>query len=251
MESKWKNKKVLVIGDSITADGRWQAEFARLTGAEVLTHAYGGIGLIDMVMGLGASETEDMKYDPYTGCNGNFKPLTVEEVGCADLIILLGAYNERHMEYGVRGDMYPRQNTLRGKFAFVIERLYALMAESGNIDCHIMLVSPHCIGKYDWVDRDGYEDFPRGSGRSLETMSEVIRDIARSFNLPFCDAWATSGINRYTWKYYSNSPTAKNPDYDPAKKYDAPYPMFADQAHMNSLGYARLGQCIASAAELA
>ena len=114
MESKWKNKKVLVIGDSITADGRWQAEVARLTGAEISTHAYGGIGLIDMVMGLGASENEDMKYDPYTGCNGNFKPLTVDEVGCADLIILLGAYNERHMEYGVRGDMYPRQNTLRG-----------------------------------------------------------------------------------------------------------------------------------------
>ena len=28
---KWKNKNVLAIGDSITSDGRWQAEFARLT----------------------------------------------------------------------------------------------------------------------------------------------------------------------------------------------------------------------------
>ena len=42
-----------------------------------------------------------------------------------------------------------------------------------------------------------------------------------------------------------------NPDYDPEKEYGAPYPMYADQAHLNSLGYARLGQCIAAAAELA
>lgn len=97
MESKWAGKKVLAIGDSITSDGRWQAEFSRITGAEITTHAYGGIGLIDMVIGLGASENEDMKYDPYTGCNGNFHPLSAEEVGSADLIILLGAYNERHM----------------------------------------------------------------------------------------------------------------------------------------------------------
>lgn len=251
MESKWTGKKVLAIGDSITSDGRWQTEFSRITGAEVITHAYGGIGLIDMVMGLGASENEDMKYDPYTGCNGNFHPLSAEEVGSADLIILLGAYNERHMEYGERGDMYPKNNTLRGKFAFVIEHLYALMKQTDNMDCHIMLCAPHCVGKYDWVDRNGYEDFPRGSGRSLETMSRLICDIARSYNLPFCDTWAHSGINRFTWDFYANSPTAINPDYDPEKEYGAPYPMYADQAHLNSLGYARLGQCIAAAAELA
>ena len=114
-----------------------------------------------------------------------------------------------------------------------------------------MLCAPHCVGKYDWVDRNGYEDFPRGSGRSLETMSRLICDIARSYNLPFCDTWAHSGINRFTWDFYANSPTAINPDYDPEKEYGAPYPMYADQAHLNSLGYARLGQCIAAAAELA
>ncbi|MBR5632633.1 MAG: hypothetical protein IKW68_01520, partial [Clostridia bacterium] len=139
MSSKWAGKNVLVIGDSIVADGRWQAEMGRITGANVRTHAYGGIGLIDMIEGLGASQN-NMKYDPYTGCNGKFGPLELDDVAWADLIILGGPYNERHMEYGERGDMYPENDTLRGKMAYVIDRLYGMMEECGNYGCHIMLV---------------------------------------------------------------------------------------------------------------
>lgn len=249
--SKWKEKHVLCIGDSITSDGRWQKKFSEITGAEVKTHAYGGIGLVDMFMGLGASETPDVKYDPKTGCSGAFHPLSEDEVKWADLIIILAPYNERHAEYGKRGDMFPKDDTLYGKFDFVLEHLFGMMKKTENITCHIMLAAPHCVGRYDWVDRDGYEDFPRGSGRSLETMSEVIEDIAAYFNLPFCNTWKTSGINRFTWDCFANSPTAIRPDYDPSKKYDAPYPQYADQAHLNDLGYARLGECLASWAELA
>lgn len=251
MNSKWQGKNVLAIGDSITADGRWQQEFARITGCNIKTHAYGGVGLIDMIEGLGASQTRDIKYDPYTGANGNFGPLTSDLVKWADLIIILGAYNERDIEYGERGDMYPEKETLRGKYSYVIEKIYKLMAETDNMGCHIMIVTPHCTGKYDWIDRDGYEDFPRGSGRSLETMSDEIKKLAGEYNLPCCDAWKNSGINRFTWNYYANSPSAIREDYDPQKTYEAPYPMYADQAHLNALGYARLGGCIASFAELA
>jgi len=119
---KWKNKNVLAIGDSITSDGRWQAEFARLTGCNIKTHAHGGIGIIDMTEGKEVADSPDFKYDPFTGTNGSFGPLSVEEVKGVDLIIFLGAYNERHMEYGERGDMFPENNTLRGKFAFRLSR---------------------------------------------------------------------------------------------------------------------------------
>ncbi len=250
--SKWQNKNVLVMGDSITSDGRWQKEFARRTGANIKTHAYGGIGLIDMIDGLGAYDAligGDMQYDPFTGCTGPFKPLSYEEVEWADLIIILGAYNERHMEYGERGDMFPHQNTLRGKYAYVIEHLYAMLDKVDNLDCRVMIAAPHCPGKYDWIDSDGYEDFPKGSGRSLETMADLIKTIAGEYNLPCCDLWHTSGIGKFTWKIYANSPVAINPDYDPSKEYVAPYPQYADQAHMNDRGYARLGSCIAAFAE--
>ena len=250
--SKWNMKNVLVLGDSITSDGRWQAEFARITGATVKTHAYGGIGLIDMIDGLGAYDAlvgGDLQYDPYTGCDGPFKPLHPDELRSTDLIIVLGAYNERHMEYGCRGDLFPSQNTLRGKFAYVIEKLYKMLDIAGNLKCRILFCTPHCVGKYDWIDSDGYEDFPHGSGRSLETMAEVIKAICGEYNLPCCDLWHTSGIGRFTWKIYANSPAALNPDYDSEKTYTAPYPQYADQAHLNALGYARLGACIAAFAE--
>ena len=49
----------------------------------------------------------------------------------------------------------------------------------------------------------------------------------------------------------TSSPTAIKEDYDPSKEYIAPYPQYADQAHLNAAGYARIGECIAAAAELA
>lgn len=250
--SKWNGKNVLTLGDSITADGRWQKEFVRQTGANIKNHAYGGIGLIDMIDGLGAAEriiADGAKYDPKTCCEGPFTALCDEEVAWADLIIILGAYNERHMEYGEKGDIYPENNTLRGKFKYVIDRIYAMLEANNNLDCRIMLVTPHCTGKYDWIDADGYMEWPEGSGRSLETMAELVKTIAGEYNLPCCDAWHTSGIGRFTWKIYACNSNAVNPDYDPSKKYDAPYPWNADQAHMNDMGYARLGSCIAGAAE--
>ncbi len=242
---KWKNKNVLAIGDSITSDGRWQEEFARIIGCNIETHAYGGIGIIDMIEGLGTANSPDFKYDPFTGRNGNFTPLCAGDVKDKELIIFLGAYNERHMEYGCAGDMFPLNNTLRGKFAYVIKRLRELLSEAGNDNCHIMLVAPHCVGKYDWVDRDGYEDFPRGSGRSLETMSYLIKETAEENGLYFCDAWHESGIGKDNWCIYANSPSVLKEDYDPSAEYTAPYPQYADQAHLNALGYKKLGECIA------
>ena len=247
--SKWYGKKVLDIGDSITSDGRWQKEFAHLTGCEISTHARGGIGIIDMVEGLGVADSHGMEYDPTTGVNGEFRPLSEEDVSNKDLIIFLGAYNERHMEYGVRGDMWPQNDTLRGKFAHVIEKIFALLDKTNNLSCRVMLVTPHCVGKYDWVDADGYGEFPAGSGRSLETMARLITEISGEYNLPCCDAWHTSGINRFTWKIFAASSDEIRPDYDPEKTYTAPYPQYADQAHMNDAGYARLGSCIAAFAE--
>lgn len=249
--SKWAGKNVLVIGDSITADGRWQKRFAEITGCNVRTHAYGGIGIIEIIEGTGPSGNQIVRYDPVTCTGGDFGPLTAEAIGWADLVILLMAYNERHMEYGNRGDMFPQNNTLRGKYAYALEKIYSFIEESGNYNCHIMMVTPHCIGRYDWIAADGYEEFPEGSGRSLETMANLIREIAGEYSIPCYDAWHNSGINRYTWKYYANSPTELRPDYDPEKEYIAPYPQYADQAHLNDAGYRRLGECIAAYAELA
>ena len=239
-----KGKRALAIGDCITSDGRWQREFERITGCAVATHARGGVGIIDMAFGLGAADSGDMSYDPTTGAEYPLPPLEAADFECVDLVIFFGGYNERHMEYGTLGDIYPADDTLFGKFNAVMGRIGKLMRDAG-CRCPVLLISPHCVGKYDWVDADGTEEFPKGSGRSLETMSEVVRQTAKKYGCYFYDAYHESGIGPENWCRYANSPTALRADYDPEKDYSAPYPMYSDQAHLNADGYALLGGKIA------
>lgn len=248
-KSKWEGKKVLTIGDSITADGRWQKEFEALTGCEISKHAKGGIGVIDMVDGYGAYAMHLENYDAALWPRSELEALSVADVADKDLIIFFGGYNIREIEYGEKGDMWPENRTLRGQMAYVVEKIFALLETAGNLTCRVMLVAPHCVGKYDWIDADGYGDWPAGSGRSLETMAELIKTIAGEYNIPCYDAFHNSGINRFTWKVFAHSPVVMSPDYDPEKEYTAPYPQNADQAHLNDAGNVRLGACIAAFAE--
>ena len=101
-----------------------------MTGATVVTHARGGVGIIDMVFGLGAAESESMKYDPYTGANRELPPLAAEDLRGVDLVIFYGGYNERHMEYGCEDDVYPECDTLYGKFNAVMTRIVLLIGEA-------------------------------------------------------------------------------------------------------------------------
>ena len=243
---KTERSGVLAIGDSITSDGRWQREFSRITGRKVITHARGGVGIIDMVFGLGAAASEDMTYDPHTGVNGELPPLSVSDVSECGLIIFFGGYNERHMEYGEISDVYPEKNTMFGKLNAAIGKIMSLLEEAGNSQCKVVLVSPHCVGRYDWVDADGTEEFPAGSGRTLETMSGVISETAQKYSLLFFDAYHLSGIGRENWNVYAASPSSMAENYDPGREYEAPYPWNADQAHLNSEGYALLGGAIAN-----
>ena len=245
MEKPLTGKNVLAIGDSLTSDGRWQKEFERVTGASVMTHARGGVGIIDMVFGLGASDSKDMRYDPYTGANRELPPLEARDFEGRDAVIFYGGYNERHMEYGTIDDVYPRDDTLYGKFNTVMTKIYSLLREAKNGSCRVYMIAPHCVGRYDWVDADGTEEFPKGSGRTLGTMAEVVGNIAEKYGAAFFDAYHLSGIGPDNWNIYANSPVALRPDYDPEKKYEAPYPMYADQAHLNGEGYAKMGRAIA------
>lgn len=243
---KLNGRNVLCIGDSITSAGKWQKALARDLGCKIDTHANGGIGLIEMVDGQFGAGDADVAYDPTTGVNGILGRLTVERVSRADLIILCGPYNERHAKYGEAGDAYPEKDTLWAKLSYVIERIFELLAAADNLKCRVALVTPHCVGCYDWIPVDGYSEYPEGSSQTLETMAQKICEIAKSYNLPCYDAWHESGIGRLTWARFCHSAVPMNDAYDPEKTYDAPFPMFADQVHLNDDGYDRLGSCIAS-----
>ena len=279
MVSKWKDKKVLVIGDSITAAGQWQRKIQTELGMQVKTHAKGGVGIIAMVdgdKGLGGD------YDNETNASGTLYPLNTDDVGDKDLIVVLPAYNERGRSEGVIGDCYDPNSkegmTITGMMQYLINRIYEELIKANNLNCKILIATPHCAGAYNYNYIDGYGEYPSGSGQTMETLSNTIEKVCNYNNLPVCDLWHNSGINRFTWTIYGANPNAINDNYTmyqldssgnvigtspmrytKGQSYyqwrngvvvleeytgSAPYPFMGDQLHCSDAGYARIGECI-------
>lgn len=275
----WKNKKVLAIGDSITAAQKWQKKLNEMLEMNVYTHAKGGVGTVAMVdgdKGLGGD------YDNETSASGTLKPLSVDDVKDKDLIVVLPAYNDRGKADGTVGDCYnpsgSGQNTIAGVVQYTINRIYEELTNAGNLKCKILYATPHCAGRYPYIDADGYDEYPSGTGRTMETLANTIVAVCNHNNIPVCDLWHNSGINKNTWNVFGSNSNPVNSQYSPYKlkstgepentqriRYtkgtsyyqvrngevkleeytgSAPYPYNADQLHCSEEGYARLGECI-------
>ena len=281
-QNRWNGKNVLVIGDSITAAQKWQKKLNEMLGMNVTTHAKGGVGTISMVdgdKGLGGD------YDNETSASGVLKPLSVDDVKDKSLIVVLPAYNDRGKEDGRIGDCYKTdgsgQLTIAGIIQYTINRIYDTLTRANNLTCKVLYATPHCPGRYPYIDADGYEEYPVGSGRTMETLANTIVAVGNHNNIPVCDLWHSSGSNKYTWNVFGASSNPVNEQYSPyeldstgtpvnttriryqkGKAYyqkrdgqvvletytgSAPFPYNGDQLHCSPNGYARLGECIVGA----
>ena len=279
IKNTWKGQNVLVIGDSITAAKKWQKKLSELLEMQVTTHAKGGVSAIAMVdgdKGLGGD------YDNETSASGVLKPLSTDDVKGKSLIVVLPCYNDRGKPDGKVGDCYATdgtgQKTIAGLVQYTINRIYETLKEAGNLKCKILYVTPHCAGKYPYIDVDGYGEYPEGSGYSMKTIASTITAVCNYNNIPVCNLWSESGIGKFTWNVFESSSTAVNSQYSPyeldssgnpvnttrikyvkGKSYyqirdgivvleeytgSAPYPYNADQLHCNDEGYGRIGECI-------
>jgi hypothetical protein len=230
LKGKWYGKNVLCIGDSLTAAGIWQQKLNTMLGMTVTTHALGGAGLIEMV-------------DGGTNSNGTLAPLTSSDVANKDLIIVYGGYNNRGIADGIIGDIYPTNNTIAGLLQYVINKIYNLLTTAGNLKCKIAIVTPHCAGKYQFINADGYTEYATGTGRTMKTLAKIMEQVSNHNSLCCYNAWEKSGINKFTWNIYSASPSA----YDASGSQGGTYPNNYDQLHLNSsVGYPYLGERIAA-----
>ncbi len=266
--TKYTGKRVLVMGDSLTKAGRWQLKLSELLGFEVSTQARGGSGFIPIVDG-----------DPegFVHIEPPMHRLGVDDVKDLDLIIYFAGYNCREMPYGEDGDLYPAKNTVRGCIQYVINRIYEELTAADNLSCRLLFVTPHCHGLYSWRDWDGYEEKPE-TGMSTRRLGETIADVCRKNNIPVCDLWSESGINRYNWCVFGREPFTEREEYTKYEldengnvigtellKYEkgktyiqirdgkptpelysmgTPMPYIADQLHCSNAGYDRIGECI-------
>lgn len=233
--NNWNGAEVLAIGDSLTSAKKWQLKTTELLGCNIITHAKGGKGYIDLIDG---ENGQDGDYDNETDVSGVLRPLSVDDVIGKKLIIVYAGYNERHMSYGEIGDVYPTNNTLAGKVQYVINSIYSLLEQADNLTCKLLFITPHCVGAYGYVNIDGYGEYPLGTGRTLEGISNIIKKVAEYNNIEVLDLWHNSGIGKFTWDIYC----AKTP-----ASATAPYPDNVDLVHLNaSVGYPHLGTLIAN-----
>jgi hypothetical protein len=149
---------------------------------------------------------------------------------------------ERERAYGVYGDVYPTQDTVYGRVQYVINKIYTLLQQANNLTCKLLFVTPHCVGKYNYIDVDGYGEYPTGTGRTLELMVGHIKTCANKNNIRALDLWHDSGIGKNTWNIYTKSTTAT---ITPPGGSTAPYPANGNQVLLNDAGYKLVGEMIA------
>lgn len=203
-----RRKRLLAIGDSITAAGLWQPKAAETLGWDVRTHARGGIGILKMVDG--DSGKAPPGYDPDRFDASRIHALDVRDVSDVDAVLLLGFYNERRRAVQNRGDvtdLYPAQTTFCGVLNYAVARVREELKKAGNGACRIMLATPHRYGKYPWSDLTSEDDG--------EAVAEAIEAVAARNGIPCLDVMNQCGIGPSNWSVYQSSPVPANPDYLP------------------------------------
>lgn len=229
----WIGKNVLFMGDSLTAARKYQKTIADKLGINVHNHCLGGAGIIQIVDG---------------NTTGTISAITADMVRDMDLIVFYAGYNNRGLSCGKVGDCYipgdGGQNTIAGYMQYAIDRIYQCLVEADNLTCKILIVTVDCAGKYEYIDADGYTEYPANSGQTMETLANIQKAVAEYNSLACCDLWHTSGINRNTWTIFGANPNAyvENPG-----ESSAPYPHNGDQLHKSDAGYNRIGEVICGA----
>ncbi len=224
--SKWEGKNILFIGDQLVADKIYPEYVGAMLGANVQYHCLSSANIITLIKGTGKSKTK------YTGKN-ELAPLSVFDVKHMDLVIIHCGYNNRKTSLGKLGEQYDEkkkaqrsQNSIAGSMQYAISRTKQLLKLVLNADCPIMVVTVDCVGKSKSIDATGYDEYPAGSGHTLEDLVKMQIAVATHNNAKCCDLYHESGINRDTWSIYSKSNDPKS--IDQVKKNKAGYMNIAE-----------------------
>lgn len=202
----WKEKKVLCLGDSLTRAGIWYRRLEENLGCAVTAHCGGGLKMREIIDGGESAE-------------GWLDPVSPELFKDKDLVIFFAGYNDREKGSAAQ---------IRDALGYCIDRIFQELDKAENLSCRLLLVTPHCVGRYAYIREDGYEEYPPGSGMTLRKFAKVMEETARDYSVPVCNLWEKSGICRYTWKVFAAAPGS-------------------DEVHCSEKGYERIGDVISGA----
>ena len=208
--NKYKGKRLLAIGDSITAQNYWQKRVGELLGMSVRNHCKGGIGILQMVDGYESGDAPS-GYDPDNFGIDKIYKLNTKDVENVDVIIIMGFYNERKLATstpGIKTDMYPTNDTFIGRLNYAIKRIFEELQKANNNNCRVVVCSPHKYGKYPYIDKTANED-----GEDIYNAIKISSDYN---SVPCIDLMHNGGINQYNWNLCQKSNSAINSNYIPA-----------------------------------
>ena len=208
--SKYKGKRLLAIGDSVTDQNFWQKRVGELLGMSVRNHCKGGIGILQMVDGDESGDAPS-GYDPDNFGTDKIYKLNTKDVDNVDVIIIMGFYNERKLATstpGIKTDMYPTNDTFIGRLNYAIKRIFEELQKANNNNCRVVVCSPHKYGKYPYIDKTANED-----GEDIYNAIKISSDYN---SVPCIDLMHNGGINQYNWNLCQKSNSAINSNYIPA-----------------------------------
>ena len=282
--SKWEGKNILFIGDQLVADKIYPEYVGAMLGANVHYHCLSSANIVTLIKGTGKSKTK------YTGKN-ELAPLSVFDVKYMDLVIIHCGYNNRGTALGKLGEQYDEkkksqrsQNSISGSMHYAISKTRQLLKLVRNIQCPILVVTVDCVGKSPSINATGCDEYPSGSGHTLEDVAKMQMAVADRTAVKYCDLYHNSGINPDTWNIYSKSSDPVNTKYSPyeldadgkpvsdkylkyksgesyyqirdgkavLEKYSSgtPYPYNTDQVRKNKAGYMNIAETVVSSIRL-
>ena len=220
-KNSWKGKKYLAIGDSVTSAINYQYKVGDILDLDTVeTHALGGLGITAIIDG-----------------SGSLPALTSTQLSDVDVVTFFGGLNDRSALIGNVTDLYPAQNTICGKYNYAINSIYNLASAVNNNKLRLIFIAPHKVGKYGHIDADGGDEYPTGSGQTLEDIVNSLKEVCGLKGVSVVDLYHNSNINEFTWDVLTiNTPA------DPSDTY----PLNNDNVHPNDDGHTIISKMVAS-----
>jgi len=207
--SLW-GKKMLAIGDSTSVTGSGQSKVGAAFNMTVTTHALGGLGIINVIDG-----------------GGTLAALSSAELTGIDYVRLFVGLNDRVSLVGDITDTYPVKSTICAMYNYALDAIISRAATAGNTTLKIIPVLPHNVGKYSYIDATGTDEYPVGSGQTLESVVNKLEQLTISRGLKPINLFNLAGFNSNNWSFLTvNTPAGTG----------ATYPN-NDNVHPSELGY--------------
>ena len=179
---KLEGKKVVFLGDSITAGGGASCKengyvevFGRLTGSVVYNYGIGGTRIA-----IQKKPSEDPMYDRY------FRSRVADMPESVDVIVVFGGTNDFGHGDAALGSFDSRDEyTFYGALHALILNLVSKYPES-----RLVFMTP-----LHRLDEEGcIVDPVTGSMRSLKTYVDIIKQVCEYYSIPVLDLYSLSGL---------------------------------------------------------